>query len=86
MGVWEKNHIQPPEEIKADLTEAVLLQLRRGDKEESPARGHILGPQKRLQGDWARMHLTFDFLDNKVTEVPTCLLQFEFILLTVGAT
>lgn len=56
---WENNHIEPPGEIKADFAEAVVLQLRTGDKGESPDKGHhILGLQNRAQGDWARMHLT----------------------------
>lgn len=69
--MWENNHIEPPGEIKADFTEAVVLQLRTGDREESPDRGqHILGLQKRAQGDWARMHLAFNFLENQDTKVP----------------
>lgn len=73
--------------MKADFAEAVVLQLRTGDKGESPDRGHhILGLQNRAQGDWARIHLAFNFLDNKVTEVLMCVLKVELILLMVGAT
>lgn len=60
----------PPGEVKAVSTESMILQLRRiDDEEESLGRQYLLGPRERAQGDWARTHLAFDFLDTKVTNL-----------------
>lgn len=56
----------PPGQVRAGFTESMILQLRIDDKEESLDRRYLLGLQKRAQGGWARMHVAFDSLDNKV--------------------
>lgn len=61
-------HIVPPGEVKAAFTESMILQLRVDDKEES-SRRYLLGLRKSAQGGWARVHVAFHSLDNKVTNL-----------------